>query len=229
MNQPTPETSPAGEFNSPIDATVDSIRSHVDAAIATARHPLGWPKGSVRAVLALCTAACVYILLGMGNPVGENLLSTLFIILGYYFAVRVGEGPSDDKPLGLPKGSVRTLLVVGFAVGTGFWLVHTIGVWTDVGTSFKTIITDPLWPVVANLGAFLGGRLVRLIVEKFKSDAQSGLSRLVGDVKAIVCLLAAAGVIIAFLTPLTESLDVGVRRHSIEGLLAVVTFYFGTR
>jgi len=58
-------------------------------------NPLGWPKGSVRAILALFTVVAIVgsyvasIFTGFNFP--AELLATATLILGYYFGAKVKE------------------------------------------------------------------------------------------------------------------------------------------
>lgn len=94
-------------------------------------HPLGLPKGSIRAILALIivTVACQQMLSG---AVPSLLLSeTLMIVLTYYFTMRqqliinpqVTIEPAIESvivtksnPLWLPRGSIRTLIIAAFFI-----------------------------------------------------------------------------------------------------------------
>src|SRR6059058_3232051 len=81
-------------------------------------HALGLPSGSVRAVLAVLIFATTWglLLLKPTLEVPDYLGDLLFIIMGHYFAVRnraAQEREPGPPPLYLPRGSVRTVLVVG--------------------------------------------------------------------------------------------------------------------
>lgn len=89
--------------------------------------PLGWPKGSIRAVIALAMAGVSWYLMATGRDVPGSLLSLLLTVIGFYFGFRTkAAGLSDrvydpvarrEQPLHLPAGWIRMLLVIGFAVG----------------------------------------------------------------------------------------------------------------
>src|SRR5262245_26158419 len=81
-------------------------------------HALGLPAGSVRALLAIMIFATTWglLLLRPTQEVPDFLGDLLFIIMGHYFAVRNRATPEREHgppPLYLPRGSVRSLLVVG--------------------------------------------------------------------------------------------------------------------
>src|SRR5437899_301948 len=88
-----------------------------------ARHALGWPPGSVRALLALMVVGLVCALMLIPRetptPIPAFLLYLLFLILGHYFAARGGSrGQSSawsQQPLNLPRGCVRLLLLLSLS------------------------------------------------------------------------------------------------------------------
>ncbi len=97
------------------------------------RHALNLPAGSVRALLALGVLAVLW---GIALSYGpETKLPLVFIYLQYLMVLILthfftahnatyGPSVSQRSPLGLPRGSVRLVLVVGF-VGLDAYLYHT--------------------------------------------------------------------------------------------------------
>src|SRR5262245_46214883 len=89
---------------------------------APRRHALGMPAGSVRALLGLTVLGMMWILaLTAPNkvlPIAFLYLSFLkLVILTHYFAAHshtMGKRVSTRHALGLPRGSVRLLLLGGF-------------------------------------------------------------------------------------------------------------------
>src|SRR5438105_1062839 len=84
------------------------------------RHALGWPQGSIRAILALMVVGLVCALMlmplrGRLVPIPAYLLYLLFLVLGHYFAARGHSRTEGDawgrQPLWLPRGSIRLLLL----------------------------------------------------------------------------------------------------------------------
>src|SRR6266481_1538596 len=103
--------------------------------IAPPRHALGWPPGSVRAMLSLLVVLLICALMlipphdpGKPTPIPAYLLYLMFLVLGHYFAARghmrrVGEGeghPWNQQPLYLPRFCVR-LILLGSLVGTSIY------------------------------------------------------------------------------------------------------------
>ena len=102
--------------------------------------PLGLPTGSIRAVLALIMCGSIWYLALNGLAIPTILVESVLLVIGFYFGVRQGAAPALQpaatapppvapggkpvkvrQPLHLPRGSVRTLLLVGF-FGTIAWL-----------------------------------------------------------------------------------------------------------
>jgi hypothetical protein len=92
-----------------------------------ARPPLGLPTGSVRAVLTLLILAVVVHEVVLGRPVAVIWTETLVIALAYYFTYRrfaslpreviirlerEGALPREPNPLGLPRHSIRILIIL---------------------------------------------------------------------------------------------------------------------
>lgn len=86
--------------------------------------PLGLPSGSIRAILALIivTVACQQML--SGTTPSLLLSETLMIVLTYYFTIRQHFSINnkletitvETNPLWLPRGSIRTLIIVAFII-----------------------------------------------------------------------------------------------------------------
>ncbi len=100
------------------------------------RPPLGLPTGSVRAVLTLLILAIVVHEVVLGRQVAVIWTETLVIALAYYFTYRrfaalpreviirlehEGALPREPNPLGLPRHSIRILIILTLA-GLGAYL-----------------------------------------------------------------------------------------------------------
>ena len=101
-----------------------------DAGLPPARrrlaklHALGFPSGSVRALLAVLIFATTWGLLVVSptEEVPDYLRDLLFIIMGHYFASRGAAGPGatpGPARSSLPSGQIRVVLLVGFAAVGG--------------------------------------------------------------------------------------------------------------
>ena len=101
-----------------------------------ARPPLGLPTGSVRALLTLLILAVVVHEVALGRLVAVIWTETLVIALAHYFTYRrfvslprevllrleqEGTLPREPNPLGLPRHSIRILIVLTI-VGLGAYL-----------------------------------------------------------------------------------------------------------
>jgi hypothetical protein len=94
--------------------------------------PLFLPRGSIRAVVTLTTAACAWTLAIRDMDLPEYLIGLLLAAVGSYFAFRQQSEDAPDtiydatvppeQPLFLPRGAIRWLLVAGFLVSAGVLL-----------------------------------------------------------------------------------------------------------
>jgi hypothetical protein len=198
------------------------------------RHPLGLPAGSVRALLAFMVFGIFWtlILLPDAVPIPQYLYYLMFLILGHYFAARghapVIPGVHQHHPLYLPRGSIRLLLILGFAAVMAWGFYHN----PHFFDRFQSIqVTDQPYLPVALLGAFFLGIVVARFGERFLSGPQ-GLAPWFQDILAWVALVAlvslAAEVIVRLVInpTLSKPLDLP---HWEGYLAAVVGFYFGLK
>ena len=104
------------------------------------RHALGLPAGSVRALLALSVLGLLWLLalqpmFAQGKTLGEIQLPTVFmdlqilmvLILAHFFSAHghtIRASAEQKSPLGLPRGSVRFLLLAGY-LGLAIYLYRT--------------------------------------------------------------------------------------------------------
>ena len=89
-------------------------------------YPLGLPRGTVRATIALSYAGTLAFLILNNNPLASKLGTSVAITIAFYFGGRVrGTMPAGvaastgERAFGLPSKSVRTIFVFLF---TGLWL-----------------------------------------------------------------------------------------------------------
>jgi hypothetical protein len=107
-----------------------------DAELPYRRHAFGWPAGSIRALLALGVLGLLWAVVLRHYYVqaseADRTLPRAFVylqflmvlILAHFFAAHggsIGRRVSLRSPLGLPRGTVRLLLLVGYA-GLAFFL-----------------------------------------------------------------------------------------------------------
>lgn len=196
------------------------------------RFAFGWPRGSVRAVLAVAVAATVWgaLVLRPDQEVPAYLRDLLFIILGHYFAVRgraVEGAAGGPPPLWLPRGTVRLGLIIGFAAVAGV-------LWSR--GQLVPVERHPGSITLLLVAGFLLGALVRLVAVWW-GDGRRRWPRVVEDAKAAVALLAVAVLgVLAWdqITPfLPDTITAELPRlgpHGPEHLAAaIVGFYFGSR
>lgn len=206
---------------------------------APRRHALGMPAGSVRALLAfgvlgLSWALALRTEFG-GQPATEHKLPLPFVylqtlmvlIIAHFFAAHgstIGPAVSKRSPLGLPRGSVRFLLLIGY-VGLGAFLFRT----------------EPDFEYPAKAAYIL--LLLLLISGFFLGHLLSGLMRILGggqspawyqDFEAWIALLAMIGLAVlvivhVFINP-SVSEEYKLDMPTLEaGLAGLVGFYFGAR
>jgi hypothetical protein len=196
-----------------------------------ARHPLGLPAGSVRAMMALGVLGMLWAIV-LATKKGHlplffvYLLYLLILILAHYFAahgVSIARIPGERSPLGLPRGSIRFLLLAG-VIGLAVWFVYHEGIYTDPLETPSFIM-----PLIL-LSAFITGWFLTAIV-RFLSRGQ--LPFWFQDVQAWFAIVGMLGllvemVVLIFIKPslVEEQID---PTHLEWGLTAVIGFYFGAR
>ncbi len=208
-------------------------------ALPPARHALGLPAGSVRALLALSVLGLLWLLALRPLPGGSETpadvkLPTVFmdlqilmvLILSHFFAAHghsIRPAGSVRSPLGLPRGSVRFLLLAGYLGLAGF-LYHT-------QPKFEYPSTSALILLLVLVSGFFLGHVLTVVV---RTVSRGFLPFWFQDVQAWVALLAilCMGIILIiqlFINPsvsLEQQLDLPV----VEAVLAaLVGFYFGAR
>ena len=194
------------------------------------RHALGLPAGSVRALLGLVVLALLWVLAlkyPQQLPLSFVYLQFLMLlILAHYFAAHgktIGY-VRGSFALGLPRGSVRFLLLAGY-LGLAVYLYHT-------GSNFAMPQSGPFFFLIAVLlsGFFIGFLITALML----AVTGGRLPAWFQDVQAWVALLGLLGLVILILVyvVIRPSLAEGTQLNvdQLEAFLAgVVGFYFGAR
>jgi hypothetical protein len=195
------------------------------------RHPLGLPPGSVRSVLALMIAGLFWLLIAMPEghevPVPPFLYFLLALVMLFFgsHGSTIGRHLGDGRsPLGMPRGSIRGLILLGTAGVLG-WLYYS------KPDQFASRLTpDPKdlaqWPMLmlASFGAFALGYVIRLGPWRDSAGFQDALATL--SLVAMLGLVAET-IIVVFINPnVLERLDLKVWEAI---LTAAVAFYFGAR
>jgi hypothetical protein len=200
-----------------------------------ARHALGLPAGSIRAILALLVVGLVCALLlipirGQYVALPPYLLYLLFMILGHYFAAHGNtiyrRGQGGASPLYLPSGVVRFVIVVGLVATIGWkWVNHADVLAQQIEKSVEGIRDQPYLPLVLLAGFFLGV-VVRTIVGRQNPPYWWQ------DIEAWFALIAVIGLCVEVFIRLiiNPTLSEPLNLPNWEGFLAgIVAFYFGAR
>lgn len=207
------------------------------------RHPLGLPAGSVRALLTFMILGTVWALLLIPAEKGKVPLYLgylMFLVIGSYFGARgsapKGKGVQESPPLYLPRGSIRFLIILGFAAVCGY------GYWKDP-SFFENFKYDPAevakqgyLPVVI-FGSFFLGSVVTSMAEMVLAG-EEGLPAWYQDIQAWIAVLAVlafgAGIIYELIIwPTLKSAPID--RNTLDSLpwqmilSGIVAFYFGAR
>ena len=192
-------------------------------------YAFGLPNGSLRAVLTLTIFGGIWAWMWLrpDTEVPAYLRDLMFIIMGHYFAARhqvaAEVGP---PPLYLPRGSIRTTILIGFAVlGGGLLYQHRM----TVRESDLVRLNHAGVTLILVAGFMLGVLMNRV--------THGGLPRYLEDLRATLSLL--AGVLLLLLVfGLVHVPDTGMLhrvqrwalQYRVEDILAaVVGFYFGSR
>lgn len=216
----------------------DSAPSERTPLVPT-RHPLGLPRGSIRAVLSLLILAQFWILIVAPEPLtggGPRLIAMpwyLYCLMGLVFVFFASHGGSiawaedpEPSPLYLPGGVLR-----------GFMLLVTIGLlgW-QLFTNFEALkfrltpnpddtdrIPYLLFILLAGYGlGWTASRVFRALeLNQYLQDIQASVSLV-----AIFLLLAVLIASVFVLPTLDRDVNIRFLEYSVT---AVVAWYFGVR
>jgi hypothetical protein len=184
----------------------------------TTQEPLGLPKGSIRAIATLVTAGCSWGLLFTGGPVPDYVLDLLLTIIGYYFGFRRKDrqaggrvsdaSPKTSEPLGLPGGTIRMMLIAGFAVSA--LILYSRG-------QFGSSAYLEFFLILAAL--ITGYFFARL----FAGIARSRTGRAINHAKGLIVLVATIQLAVLLLAGHAEQPPLGL------AMACIISFYFGSR
>jgi hypothetical protein len=194
------------------------------------RHALGLPAGSIRALLGLSVLGLLWVLALKDPqklpPEFVYLMFLMLMILTHYFTAHgktQGKAVSSRHALGLPRGSIRLLLMGGFIGLVAFLWKNT--------AKFDPLEGDKLFQLIALLLAgFFVGYLLSGVFRTSSGELPSWLQ----DVQAWLALLAVIGLVVlvlvyAVINPsLAEEQSLNVERIE-AGLAALIGLYFGAR
>lgn len=199
-------------------------------------HAFGLPRGSIRAILALIIFGITWFLLIKypNASVPSYLQNLLFIIMGHYFASRTksthtldtvgdvldelpgGGKPKEYSPLFLPRGTIRTLLLLGFLT-VAVVLGYNQQLWGTKGLSNSAI------SLILIFGFIFG---------VIRSNFSKPPTRFVEDVRASVAIVSAIILCLIVLNIFkigTIETNYNISFHVEEILAGIVGFYFGSR
>jgi len=198
-----------------VDEQTNTV-AFVDQTTRPSSRPLGLPKGSVRALVALSMVATCTALVARGHDVPGALASLLLTIIGFYFGFRVKSASLSDRvydpsarrelPLYLPGGVIRTLLILACLFMAGL-LLHRAR----------------LLSVPAHLELFV--ILAGLIAGHYFHKVSRGTGPLLGHAKAALAVVMAAGLSWLFVTETHAALP----PFAVMLLCATISFYYGSR
>ncbi len=200
----------------------------------TPRHALGWPPGSIRAILALMVVGLICALLLIRShdqyvTIPAYLWYLMFLTLGHYFAARgSARGGSDswkEQPLWLPRGCIRLVLLAALSATVIYrYVTDPASFEEQMERSLRSFTSYPMLPIIIQ-GCFFVGALLRMVIGQYPpawvQDFEAWLSLIA------VLLMAIATMIHLVINPsLSEELSLPFW----EGMLCgVIAFYFGER
>jgi hypothetical protein len=174
--------------------------------------PLGLPVGSVRALLAVAVLARLVLDVQAHGEAASWLVAAALIHVVSYFSARSAgaEGPRGRAPLGLPRGTIRLLLLL--ALGVTAWLYLR-----------QHGIASERLPILWVLGGYAIGVVARALFLGLNLPHDAGTPGIY-HLQALVTLAAAVGLVLLGLNVATESPAwVGPL------LAAFTTYYAGVR
>jgi hypothetical protein len=204
------------------------------------RHALGLPAGSIRALLAFGVLGFLWALALVPGPKGDGILNQkdasqafvylqiiMVLILAHFFVAHgksIGSTVSNRSPLGLPRYSVRVILLVGY-LGLAYWMYNH-----RTANDFAAPETAPLLLMIAVLftAFFIGYVLTGLVSFLWGGSLPFWFQ----DVQAWFALIALLllGILILLRLVINPSLELPLSLGNIEiALAAFVGFYFGAR
>jgi hypothetical protein len=199
----------------------------------SARFAFGLPAGSVRALLALAILGTTAGLIALRPDavIPDAFRDLMFLILGHYFALRRTAAEPEQagpSPLFLPRGSVRLIIIVGFAA--------VIVILIRRREPLNPESTPAVYSLMVVVGFLLG--VLTSVISAWLSRSGRQPKRFWADVRATLILLAAAFLILLawnktfhFFPPPREGAPrFPLTDKGMEHLLAaIVAFYFGAR
>lgn len=203
----------------------------------TVLYAFGIPAGSIRAILAILIlgTACGLVALRPDLALPDYLRDLMFLILGHYFALRRGQEEPEQigpAPLFLPRGTVRLLVIAGFAT--------VIVLLVRRGAPMQPDQSPAAFSLILVVG-FLLGVLSRKLGEWISYFRGHRTHRIFADLRALVALLAAVVLVALAWNQITPFLPAprgelpgrartNISEYGLEHYFgAIIGFYFGAR
>ena len=208
------------------------------------RHALGLPAGSVRALLALGVLGMLWavaLIHPHGETVGEaekrlptvllSLQVLMVLMLAHFFTAHgktIGRTVSTAPPLGLPGGSIRFVLAIGY-IGLCALLLYNHADF-ELGPADKDVLWSLLLEIVVVLVAYFAGMLISGLVHSIWGNPPPAPYQ---DLEAWVAMLALVGLVVVALLhlinwkmPAGSQISVDYAQAILSGLIGL---YFGAR
>ena len=196
-------------------------------------HPLGWPPGSVRGMLALLIAVqfwFFFLLPDSQDPTKQiRIPITLYFLMTLVGLFLVSHGKTigmtnHRSPLFLPSGTLRVLIIGGTAAVLGFVYSNHPDRLTERLSMSSEQLTN--WPMVVGsyVGGFFAGHLSKIMPFRNNWMIQAFLAWLAMIAMGLLFLEI---IVRTFIDPsLKEKFDLHLWGAVVTG---IVTFYFGAR
>jgi hypothetical protein len=199
------------------------------------RQPLGLPAGSVRAILTFIVLGLVWTVMLLPKEktgsVPLYLYYLMFLCLGSFFAAHGHSIAGPHSPLYFPRGSLRTLIILGFAAVLG-WKYYVTRDWHALLDIKPPDPGEAGLPLIL-LAAFFVGVIVSRVIGRILSG-HYGPPPWFQDILAWLALLATIGMGIEVIY--TGFIEPGLSPENrftnptFQMILAAITgFYFGAR
>lgn len=182
--------------------------------------PLNLPRGSVRALVTLILLGVLWALMIQDREIRFELAFLVLMILGHYFGSRSKASQARRGPLGLPRGSIRGIIIVGFGV-VGWQLWKQGRLFRD-GT---LNLADPAVTILLLVSALPVGILVGRVADLASGGEATSSRRLFENIKSVVVLIATALLVFSSVFGQDEAFS-----HNVTLIAApIVGLYFGSR
>jgi hypothetical protein len=208
-------------FHVVIDPVQDAVVL-IRPEIARGIEPLGLPRGSIRALIALLLSATAWLLIFQSRALPLDLFTLILTIIGYYFGYRTKAKDAGDRyldpesvserPLYLPSGTIRFIIIMGFGLAA-FVLARRHGFALRQNVQFFLI-----------LAGLVAGHLFARVMVRIET---TGLQAVIRHVKGVVGLLATLTLVALFALGFDQHESVPPLAVTLLG--SVVSFYFGAR